>query len=658
MRTQFLKIIAFICVFVGMISCSDLKFGDRFLEKAPGTDVTLDTIFTSRLYADRALTAAYATLRCGLIVHMNNGEYYEFQSPGNKLGWDSLDAITDIIHSHCTWGGVYGMYYPGNYSAETENGNGSTKFGYNPTEEAAWTGIRRAYLYINNVDRVPDMSDEEKRIRKGECYMIIAAQYHEMLRHIGGVPILRDAVDAANQSEVDFSRKTFQETLDFILETCDKAAEMLPWTVSATDDGRFNRAAALALKVRVLLLAASPMFNATSPYLEPAGISRANEGKVAEADVPLMTWLGDYRQERWQAVVDACEEFLRENERSAEPYRLVEATSPDFENYRLAFSKCYADRHNGEIIMGTGRTMRTYGDMYHRMYYGPSYDNYNGVINDGRGYGGGCITLNFVDMFPSAAGERAYYRDWIAAHGHRGTLSDNPFVGRDPRLYETVMIVGDHFRDRVAEMWIDGQERSTETNPRAITGFCLRKFLWDYTASTFHDKPANYAYIRLPEIYLAYAEALNETGRSAEAYEWLNKTRRRVGLPDMTPALVSRLHAGEALPSYAECSLQGDPVLREEILDERAREFCFEEVRWFDVIRWKREDIFKKTLYGITMRVVSGSVEGGDLVLDFSDPEEQPVRYWKNNFSPKWYLSALPSNEVNKGYGLIQNPGW
>ena len=126
----------------------------------------------------------------------------------------------------------------------------------------------------------------------------------------------------------------------------------------------------------------------------------------------------------------------------------------------------------------------------------------------------------------------------------------------------------------------------------------------------------------------------------------------------MTPSLVARLHAGEPLPSYPECSLQGDPVLREEILEERAREFCFEEVRWFDVIRWKREDVFRKTLYGITMRVVSGSVEGGDLVLDFSDPEAQPERYWKNNFSPKWYLSALPSNEVNKGYGLVQNPGW
>ena len=77
-------------------SCSDLAFGDSFLEKAPGVDVTVDTIFSSKLYADRALNSAYSTLRTGLTVHANNGNF-EYQQAGNKLGWDNLDALTDII---------------------------------------------------------------------------------------------------------------------------------------------------------------------------------------------------------------------------------------------------------------------------------------------------------------------------------------------------------------------------------------------------------------------------------------------------------------------------------------------------------------------------------------------------------------------------------
>ena len=93
-------------------SCSDLAFGDAFLEKAPGVDVTIDTIFSSKLYADRALNSAYATLRTGLTVHANDGNF-EHQQAGNKLGWDNLDALTDIMNSHCNWGGVYPTYYNG-----------------------------------------------------------------------------------------------------------------------------------------------------------------------------------------------------------------------------------------------------------------------------------------------------------------------------------------------------------------------------------------------------------------------------------------------------------------------------------------------------------------------------------------------------------------
>ena len=164
--------------------------------------------------------------------------------------------------------------------------------------------------------------------------------------------------------------------------------------------------------------------------------------------------------------------------------------------------------------------------------------------------------------------------------------------------------------------------------------------------------------MRLAEVYLAYAEALNETGNKGEAYKYLNKVRNRVGLPDMSDDLLHRLQSGKTIPSYSECSLIGDAELREEILDERAREFSFEEVRWFDIARWKRGDIFQKDLYGITIMPEGGSIDAGNLKLSFSDPTMEDMRYWKHKFSPKWFLSAFPTSEINKGYGLIQNPGW
>ena len=637
-------------------SCSDLAFGDAFLDKAPGVDVTIDTIFSSNLYADRALNSAYATLSTGLTVHANDGNF-EHQQAGNKLGWDNLDALTDIMNSHCNWGGVYPTYYNGSYSSETENTASSTKMGFYPNQDVTWRGIRKAYLYIENVDRVPDMTEAEKNVRKGEAQMIIACQYHELLRHFGGVPLLYSSIDASNSLEVDFSRKTFEKTVEFIINLCDDAANKLPWRVAAVDDGRFTKAAALGLKVRVLLLAASPLFNANQPYLEACSPVAGNVGKIPAEDIDKMVWYGNYERKRWERVVTACEEFFAENARNGNVYQLVQPETRDAEGYRKAFSGCYADRYNSEILIATFRNLRTFGDSYHRMYFGPSSDT-NG--NAGRGYGGGAVTLDYVDMFTSATGEKTSYEEWIEKNGSIGTIDNNPFTDRDPRLYETVMIVGDHFQSRPAEMWIGGLERGSETDGgRAPSGFCIRKFLWDYNQSTFHDRPANYAYLRMAEIHLAYAEALNETGQKDKAYKELDKVRNRVGLPDMSDALLHRLQSGKSLPVYNECALEGDAELREEILDERARELAFEEVRWFDIARWKRADVFKKTLHGVNVTIKSGSVAEGNLQLNFEQPKVESVsRFWQKNFSPKWYMSAFPSDEINKGYGLLQNPGW
>lgn len=649
MKKIFTNIMAAAALFAAS-SCSDLKFGNDFLEKAPGADMTLEQIFSSKLYAERELIGAYASLRTCLTVHSNNGSY-EFQNGGNKIGWDNLDTMTDLMQSHCTWGGVIKTYYAGTYNAEAEN-EGSGKFGFLPDQEGAWTGIRRAWIFINNVDRVPDMTDEEKKVRKGEARMIIALQMHEMLRHFGGVPILDDYATPENEMTADYSRKTVRQCVDFIVNMCEQAAKELPWTVADADNGRMTAAGALALKARVLQLAARPLFNASTPYLQAQEPTAANKASVKE-DPGLMTWLGSYKQENWQAVADACEDFFKKNTENGDAYRMVMPQTNDAEGYRQAFSTCYADRESPEIIIHTGRAIPTYSNTYHRFYFGLTDQG-----QAGRGYGGGCVTLNFVDMFTAADGTPSDYRKWLSDHGHDGTVYNNPFTGKDPRLYETVLIAGDRYRIRCAETWIDGLEHGSSANPKCATGFIIRKFLWDYN-DEFLNKATNSAYIRLPELYLMYAEALNELGRSQEALSWLNKTRTRVGLPEMTLPNAAKLHSGQALPDYPECSLQGDKYLREEILDERAREFCFEEVRWFDIAFWKREDLMRKILYGIQITRKSGSFEEGNLVLTYSDPSKMDQgRIWQDKFSPKWFLSAFPSDEINKGYGLVQNPGW
>lgn len=663
----------------GSAGCNDLRFGDASLEKAPGVDVTIDTIFSSKLYADRALVSAYSTMRCGWPVHnsawplsssgrFNNGGSYDRAC--SQLDNDNFDSITDLMESHNDWSSGGQEYANGNYSADAEDGVSWTKMGFVPDKEYNWVGIRRAFLYIENVDRVPDMTAEEKSRGKGEAYVIIASHYLDLFRNYGGIPLLKSSVDAANVMSYDFSRKTAEETLDYIVELCDKAAPLLPWTETAERNGHFTKAAAMGLKCRALLFAASPVFNSAQPYsAQTPTARRTNANHVASEDIPKMYWFGEYDATRWQKVADACKAFIDENEANGNAYALVTATGTDSDDYRNAWNTSYADRGNGEILIETGRHYDTFASTYLRCYFGVSDDHGNA----GRGYGGGCVTLNFVDMFTKTDGTPVRYADWAGTSGRDSKIADDPFRDRDPRLYESVMIIGDHFRGRAAEMWVGGLERGAEQLNRAVTGFCSRKYIWDYNDETFMNRSANYSYLRLPEIYLTYAEALNELGRREESYEWLNKVRTRVGLPEMNDALLSIAQAGKTLPTYTE-PLTGNAQLREEILDERARELFFEENRWYDIVRWKRADIFQKTLYGIKITIKNGvptTDTNNDGVVDenddidayastfhYSAPVAEDARYWKTHWDTKWYFSAFPTSEINKGYGLVQNPGW
>ena len=310
------------------IGCSDLKFGDNFLEKAPGVDMTIDSIFSRKLYADRALTGAYATMRSCLTL--GNNEKFPNESNGNfgykpaadKLGWDNLDALTDIINSHMSYGGAASKYYSGTYDAETENSSSGTKMGFNPWQDATWWGIRRAQLYIENVDRVPDMTSKEKERGKGEAYMIMACHYLDLFRNFGGIPLLKNAVNISNLDNADFKRQSVEETLGYIVWLCGEAAKKLPWNVSAAEDGRFTKAAAMGLKIRALAFAASPLFNASAPYAPAQSPMGANASKVTAQEAERTIWLGGYSADRWQQVITACKEFFEENSRNGNFYAL------------------------------------------------------------------------------------------------------------------------------------------------------------------------------------------------------------------------------------------------------------------------------------------------------------------------------------------------
>lgn len=220
-----------------------------------------------------------------------------------------LEGLTDLCNSALDWDGPNKAYYSGAYNAgseEASDGAGGTKYGF--TRRNSWQSIRMAWVFIENVDRVPDMDEAEKLRLKAEAKVVIATQYTEMLRHFGGLPIVDRAISAEDGLGMP-ARGTLQETVDFIVKLLDEAisCKELPWHIDEEESdnwsGRLTRASAMGLKVRVRLFAASPLFNSDAPYYG------------GEASEKLMTWFGGYDQKRWEDAVKAGEEFFNELKR-------------------------------------------------------------------------------------------------------------------------------------------------------------------------------------------------------------------------------------------------------------------------------------------------------------------------------------------------------
>lgn len=598
-------------------ACEDLAFGDKFLQKPPSTDVTIDTIYSTAEYARRVLWYSYQNLPIGLET---TSSYW------NTMWMGTIEGLTDLNQDYLGYSGVNDVYYAGNYNASIEDSPRgkflATKCRFNDNETHMWQSIRNAWLTVANIDRVPDMSQEEKERLKAESKTVVAVYYTHMLRHFGALPIIDRAISATETSMP--ARATLQETVDFIIRILDEAIACpeFPWHIPESEmaawDGRMSKAGAMGLKARLLLFVASPIFNDEQPYFP---------GPAADAH---MTWFGNYDRERWKKAIDACEAFFRAVDANGF-YKLVEKDDVNPAGYRYAFRSAYFDRGTTETLISVRReNYRT--------------ANQQAFTNQAIRWGAFCPTKEYFDMFQTAEGEDF---DWDNTEHAK-----NPFINRDPRLNETFILDGDIYQNTQAAVtkvkaddpenypkgkhWAVGQM----TDKSLLTGIACRKWGLD-RAGEYNGHVIQWPHLRIAELYLTYAEALNEYhgGPNTLAYDYVNKVRARVGMKGMKTGMDQK-------------------TFRAAILRERACEFGYEEVRFFDLIRWKMDEKFSTPLHGLN--IYKNKNDGSYICEEFSLEGGAETRAWWNpgGFSEKWYLSAFPQKEINKGYGLLQNPGW
>ena len=330
----------------------------------------------------------------------------------------------------------------------------------------------------------------------------------------------------------------------------------------------------------------------------------------------------------------------------------MQASAATSAEYRSAFNKAYFIRSSNTELLISTRIIGKYN--WDWWYYWGEWVT----------FGGYTPTLEYMQMFPMNDGKP--FTDEYLKEGAYPFFEKNDYNQpvRDPRLYETILVNGAAYGDHAAELWIGGRENIDQTRletGQTATGFRNYKFFKE-GKSSLAGIYLEWPYLRLAELYLIYAEAcLQAKSDFAGAIKNVNVVRSRVGLGDLNACNPDK-------------NLMSDKnALLEEILRERACELGLEDVRFFDMIRYKRDDLFRKPLHGLRIYRNDG---GGDKPWSGTDgnasafPEKPSAfryevftlsnssRSWWTNFSPKWYLSAFPPSEVNKEYGLTQNPGW
>lgn len=187
-------------------SCVDeVNFGGSFLEKQPGVDVTVDTIFAKGENAKR------------LLWHMYGAMHNPFTYTG-AVWYSHPDALTDICQSYCGWHNL-GKYYGGDLTETDQDNGGFVKFpfianGDGNARVGIWRTIREGWIFIENIDKVPDLTEQEKSQLRGECYVIMASRYFDAFRNFGGLPKVERSFKAADA--VDGKRMSVIETAEFI----------------------------------------------------------------------------------------------------------------------------------------------------------------------------------------------------------------------------------------------------------------------------------------------------------------------------------------------------------------------------------------------------------------------------------------------------------
>ncbi|MDP4210272.1 MAG: RagB/SusD family nutrient uptake outer membrane protein [Bacteroidota bacterium] len=580
-----MKKIYFVTVFCALVSLSISSCKkESFLDQTQSTTLNEQTVFADSAYTMNFLNGIYSDVGFSSSPTRFSNIYTTY--PGLESACDESEAYVS--------GG-------GNTFIQFVSGTVNSSIVSKDAWQNCYSDIRAVNMFLKHLPTAPLTVTLKKRV-KAEARFLRAWYYFILVEHYGGVPLVGDTLYTASDV-IPQVRDTYEKCVNYITQECDSAAAYLPWVQTGNEYGRVNKAACKSLKARILLYAASPLFNG---------------GGIATSE-PLKSLTGypTYDKTRWKLAQDAALEVM------GGQYSLYidNTTAPGY-----GFYKVFTLRKSSEMIFAK---MKDNNRDLEDIWLPPS-------------------TMSKPITFP--------YLEFINAFGMNNGLpitdpasgydSNNPYSNRDPRFNysvihdQTPVMRRPEIMQFPVNLYIDATNPSKVTSgvdaiyKGTLTGYYPYKMVDQTVAPSWFNTltPRCMPLIRYAEVLLNFAEARNEylDAPDQQVYDAVEAIRQRAGLNPY------KLTAGLT---------QAD--MRKVIQTERRVELAFEGHRFWDVRRWK-----------IASQTDNVMMHGTEPTKTASGTTYKTIEVRKHNFVDKMYLWPIPESEVSKDPKLLQNPGY
>ncbi|WP_019540919.1 RagB/SusD family nutrient uptake outer membrane protein [Proteiniphilum acetatigenes] len=614
--------------------CSD------YLNVVPDGVATLDNAFSNRFNSEKFLFSCY-----NMLPNQND----PFTYPGN-VGFDEIWWDIDVSGLN-TRSGSRIARNDQNSAAPFQNYWDGARDG-----RPLWVGIRDCNIFLNNIHKVPDLQTWERSRWISEVKFIKAYLHFFLLQLYGPIPIMDTDVPVnASPEEVRVYREPVEEVIEYIVNLLDESMEHLPGYIeeSTTEMGRITKPIAASVKAKVLVWAASPLFNGNPDY------ANFKDNR----DIPFFPTTAD--NSKWIQALEAIREAIdicHDNGHALYRYQRGFETMSDTTLLKYTLRGAVSERPylNPEIIWAhpaytnanqfqnycTPKFFSSYGgtaELSATLKIAEQYYTKNGVpIDEDRDW-------DYSTRYETRLDTGAFHKYYIG----KGETTAKLNYYREPRFYAHLAFDRSLYEAlaQKEEETIVIKNRSGDSHgvvfsdAHISTGYFIKKLV-SFRSGTTTTSPSPVRFsipvVRLSDLYLLYAEALNETKAAPdrEVYQWVDSIRLRAGLEGVV----------DSWGKYS--NIPGKPSskegMREIIKRERMIELAFEGQRPFDLRRWKD-----------AVRYMNQPVQGWDYQGVKLDEYYVVVTYYNNrNYTMKDYLWPLRTGTLIQNPNLVQNPGW